>query len=90
MKSRIISRASYFSYELVVCLSQFVGLSHVNMSVMHNPLIYFSACQYIEIFTFLRTAALTLFRIRSKRSLTSFSPVTSTNAGPPELSDLYF
>ena len=90
MKSRIISRASDFSHELVVCLSLSVGLSHVNMNVMHNPLIYFSTCQYIEIFTFLRTAALTLFRMGSKRSLTSFPTVTSTNVGAPEHSDLYF
>ena len=90
MKSRIISRASYFSYELFICLSPSVGLFHVNMSVTHNPLIDFSTCQYIEIFTFLRTAALTLFRMGSKKSLTSFLPVNSTNVGAPELSGLYF
>ena len=90
MKSRIISRALYFSYELVVCISLSVGLSHVNMSVTHNPLINFSACQYIEFFSFLRTAALTLFKIWSKTSSTRFPPVTSTNVGAPELSEFYF
>ena len=90
MKSRIISSASYFSYELFICLSLSVGLFHVNMSVTHNPLIYFSACQHTEIFTFFWTAAWTLFRMGSKKSLTSFLPVNSTNVGALELSDLYF
>ena len=90
MNSRIISRALYFSYELIVCISLSVELSHVNMSVAHNPLTYFSACQYIEFFSFLQTAALTLFRIGSKISFNSFPPVTSTNVGALELSDLYF
>ena len=59
MKYRKVSKASYLSYELVVCLSQSVGHSHVNMSVTRNPLIQFSPGQYLELFTFFRTAALT-------------------------------